>query len=183
VAGSIATCEQVASIEYAVAELGVKLILVLGHARCGAVKAALAGARARLGCACCLQRRWRAWCLGCCRRAPHPQAIRWHPWHPPRAAPSPSMPPALLRLAAGKPCPGYINMLVDGIDVPVERCRARPGAAAASPEQRLDACIREPARRARPPWPAAGWRAQRRVGCGTAAPCSHERAQQAAAAC
>jgi hypothetical protein len=43
VAGNIATSEQVASLEYAVAELNVKLILILGHQRCGAVHAALAG--------------------------------------------------------------------------------------------------------------------------------------------
>ncbi len=41
VAGNIAVTEDVASEEYAVAVLGVPLIMVLGHERCGAVKAAL----------------------------------------------------------------------------------------------------------------------------------------------
>lgn len=41
VAGNIAVTEDVASEEYAVAILGVPLIMVLGHQRCGAVKAAL----------------------------------------------------------------------------------------------------------------------------------------------
>jgi carbonic anhydrase len=41
VAGNIAVTEDVASEEYAVAALGVPLIMVLGHQRCGAVKAAL----------------------------------------------------------------------------------------------------------------------------------------------
>ncbi len=43
VAGSIATPEIVASLEYAVAVLGVKAILVLGHTSCGAVTAAIKG--------------------------------------------------------------------------------------------------------------------------------------------
>ena len=41
VAGNIATPEIIASLEYAVAVLGVRAVLVLGHANCGAVKAAL----------------------------------------------------------------------------------------------------------------------------------------------
>jgi len=41
VAGNLATPEIVASLEYAVAVLGVKTILVLGHTNCGAVKAAM----------------------------------------------------------------------------------------------------------------------------------------------
>ncbi|MEM7455914.1 MAG: carbonic anhydrase [Planctomycetota bacterium] len=42
VAGNIADTTSIASIEYAVAHLGTKLILVLGHESCGAVGAALA---------------------------------------------------------------------------------------------------------------------------------------------
>lgn len=41
VAGNIANPASIASIEYAVAVLGVKLIVVLGHQDCGAVKAAM----------------------------------------------------------------------------------------------------------------------------------------------
>src|SRR5215813_4336381 len=41
VAGNIATPEIIASLEYAVAVLGVKSLLVLGHSGCGAVKAAM----------------------------------------------------------------------------------------------------------------------------------------------
>jgi carbonic anhydrase len=41
VAGNIATPEIIASLEYGVAVLGVKTLLVLGHTRCGAVKAAM----------------------------------------------------------------------------------------------------------------------------------------------
>lgn len=41
VAGEILGSAQVASIEYAIAHLGAKLVLVLGHESCGAVKAAL----------------------------------------------------------------------------------------------------------------------------------------------
>ena len=43
VAGNIANTSSIASIEYAVAHLGTKLIVVLGHESCGAVGAALAG--------------------------------------------------------------------------------------------------------------------------------------------
>ena len=41
VAGNIATPEIIASLEYAVAALGVSALVVLGHRNCGAVKAAL----------------------------------------------------------------------------------------------------------------------------------------------
>src|SRR5271157_1782732 len=41
VAGNIVTPEIIASLEYAVAVLGVKTLLVLGHSGCGAVKAAM----------------------------------------------------------------------------------------------------------------------------------------------
>ena len=41
VAGNIATPEIIASLEYAVAVLGVKALVVLGHSNCGAVKAAI----------------------------------------------------------------------------------------------------------------------------------------------
>jgi carbonic anhydrase len=43
VAGNIITPEIVGSLEYAVAVLGVKAILVLGHSNCGAVSAAVGG--------------------------------------------------------------------------------------------------------------------------------------------
>ncbi len=43
VAGNIATSEIIGSLEYGAAVLGNKVILVLGHAGCGAVKAAIAG--------------------------------------------------------------------------------------------------------------------------------------------
>jgi carbonic anhydrase len=43
VAGNMATSEIIASLEYGAAVLGTKVILVLGHAGCGAVKAAIAG--------------------------------------------------------------------------------------------------------------------------------------------
>lgn len=39
VAGNIASPSQVGSIEYAAAHLGVRLVVVLGHSRCGAVQA------------------------------------------------------------------------------------------------------------------------------------------------
>jgi carbonic anhydrase len=41
VAGNVTTPEIVASLEYSVAALGVKAVLVLGHTACGAVKAAM----------------------------------------------------------------------------------------------------------------------------------------------
>jgi len=41
IAGNFATPEIIASLEYGVAVLGVKALLVLGHANCGAVKAAM----------------------------------------------------------------------------------------------------------------------------------------------
>ncbi|MGA2959886.1 MAG: carbonic anhydrase [Thermodesulfobacteriota bacterium] len=41
VAGNVVTPEIIASLEYAVAALGIKALLVLGHANCGAVKAAM----------------------------------------------------------------------------------------------------------------------------------------------
>ncbi|GAX73192.1 hypothetical protein CEUSTIGMA_g645.t1 [Chlamydomonas eustigma] len=43
IAGNLATAEEIASLEYAVLELGVKVIMVMGHTSCGAVKAALTG--------------------------------------------------------------------------------------------------------------------------------------------
>jgi len=43
VAGNIANSSSLASIEYAVAHVGSKVIIVLGHESCGAVTAALAG--------------------------------------------------------------------------------------------------------------------------------------------
>ena len=43
VAGNIANSSSIASIEYAVAHCGTKLIVVLGHQNCGAVTAAVAG--------------------------------------------------------------------------------------------------------------------------------------------
>ncbi len=43
VAGNIANSSSIASIEYAVAHVGSKLIVVLGHQNCGAVTAAIAG--------------------------------------------------------------------------------------------------------------------------------------------
>src|SRR5262249_35897071 len=41
VAGNIASPDIIASLEYAVAVLGVETLLVLGHSSCGAVKAAM----------------------------------------------------------------------------------------------------------------------------------------------
>jgi len=46
VAGNLATDEAIGSIEYAVEHLGVGLIVVMGHEKCGAVKAALDGGHA-----------------------------------------------------------------------------------------------------------------------------------------
>jgi len=43
VAGNIATSEIIASLEYGVAALGTKVIVVLGHRNCGAVKATIEG--------------------------------------------------------------------------------------------------------------------------------------------
>lgn len=43
VAGHVATDEVMATLEYAVAQLGVPLVVVLGHSRCGAVTACLHG--------------------------------------------------------------------------------------------------------------------------------------------
>jgi carbonic anhydrase len=43
VAGNLATPVEIASLEYAVAVLGTKVVMVLGHDECGAVKAALEG--------------------------------------------------------------------------------------------------------------------------------------------
>jgi carbonic anhydrase len=43
VAGNIASSEIIASLEYGVAALGTKVIMVMGHSACGAVKAAIAG--------------------------------------------------------------------------------------------------------------------------------------------
>lgn len=43
VAGNVANTSSIASIEYAVAHLGVKLIVVMGHESCGAVTAAIQG--------------------------------------------------------------------------------------------------------------------------------------------
>jgi carbonic anhydrase len=43
VAGNVATSEIIASLEYGAAVLGTKVIVVLGHANCGAVKAAIQG--------------------------------------------------------------------------------------------------------------------------------------------
>ena len=43
VAGNVANTSTIASIEYAVAHIGCKLIMVLGHESCGAVTAALGG--------------------------------------------------------------------------------------------------------------------------------------------
>lgn len=43
VAGNVASPADIASLEYAVAHLGVPVVMVLGHARCGAVAAAVSG--------------------------------------------------------------------------------------------------------------------------------------------
>ena len=41
VAGNVSTSDMIASLEYGVAVLGIKALLVLGHSNCGAVKAAM----------------------------------------------------------------------------------------------------------------------------------------------
>jgi carbonic anhydrase len=46
VAGNVLTPEIIASLEYGIAVLGVSAILVMGHANCGAVKAAIQGEEA-----------------------------------------------------------------------------------------------------------------------------------------
>ncbi len=43
IAGNIATTEIIASIEYGAAVLGIKLVMVMGHRNCGAVKATIEG--------------------------------------------------------------------------------------------------------------------------------------------
>jgi len=43
IAGNIATSEIIASIEYGAAVLGTKVLMVLGHSNCGAIKATIAG--------------------------------------------------------------------------------------------------------------------------------------------
>jgi carbonic anhydrase len=43
VAGNIATPEIIASLEYGVAVLGARLLMVIGHSNCGAVKATIDG--------------------------------------------------------------------------------------------------------------------------------------------
>jgi carbonic anhydrase len=43
VAGNMVTPEIIASLEYGVAVLGIKAILVMGHSNCGAISAAIAG--------------------------------------------------------------------------------------------------------------------------------------------
>ena len=45
VAGNVVSSTQLGSIEYAAAKLGVRLVVVLGHSRCGAVGAALGAVR------------------------------------------------------------------------------------------------------------------------------------------
>jgi carbonic anhydrase len=42
-AGNVVTSAAIASIEYAVAQLGIKLVMVMGHDQCGAVQAAIDG--------------------------------------------------------------------------------------------------------------------------------------------
>lgn len=46
VAGNVTTSEIIASLEYGVAVLGVKVILVMGHGSCGAIEAAIQGKEA-----------------------------------------------------------------------------------------------------------------------------------------
>jgi carbonic anhydrase len=45
VAGNVANASSIASIEYAVAHLGTRLVLVMGHESCGAVTAAIQGVK------------------------------------------------------------------------------------------------------------------------------------------
>lgn len=45
IAGNIATSEEIGSLEFGTMVLGAKVIMVMGHARCGAVKAAIEGGR------------------------------------------------------------------------------------------------------------------------------------------
>lgn len=45
IAGNIATAEEIGSLEFGTVVLGAKLIMVLGHERCGAVKATIEGGR------------------------------------------------------------------------------------------------------------------------------------------
>jgi len=45
IAGNIATSEEIGSLEFGTLVLGAKVVMVLGHARCGAVKAAIEGGR------------------------------------------------------------------------------------------------------------------------------------------
>ena len=46
VAGNVVTPETIASLEYGAAVLGIKAVIVMGHANCGAVKAAMQGKEA-----------------------------------------------------------------------------------------------------------------------------------------
>lgn len=46
IAGNVASGEEIASLEFGTAVLGAKLLMVLGHSACGAVKAALEGTEA-----------------------------------------------------------------------------------------------------------------------------------------
>jgi len=43
IAGNVVTSEIIASLEYGAAVLGTKVILVMGHSNCGAVKATIQG--------------------------------------------------------------------------------------------------------------------------------------------
>ena len=45
VAGNVANASTIASIEYAVSQLGTRLVVVLGHEQCGAVRATIDGLR------------------------------------------------------------------------------------------------------------------------------------------
>lgn len=45
IAGNIATSEEIGSLEFGTMVLGAKVIMVLGHSRCGAVKSAIEGGR------------------------------------------------------------------------------------------------------------------------------------------